>query len=292
MTEEISSQPNETKTQTSEPVKKKEWYTSCWGIIIVILILPFFLIWFIWAKTKWKTLWKVLSTVAIALIIVIIAVSGSKNTNKAPVITLTSPDNNATIQALEVEVKGKVDPTTSTLKINDKGIHYNNDGTFDEKVSLNEGKNTIKVVATYGSQTTEVDREVTVKTKVKKALSDIVGSDNIEKVGIENSDTSLGEPSGMKDIFLTYKTKAAGKTTFLHECTNIFHNEFNADNSIYLVCLTPRGEATDNYGKTTLSDWAFVKMSRPTNDKIDYTNFDWTKLPTIADQYTEKVKID
>ena len=42
------------------------WYKKWWGVLIVVfLILPFFLIWQVWAKTKWNNVAKVLVTLAI-----------------------------------------------------------------------------------------------------------------------------------------------------------------------------------------------------------------------------------
>lgn len=134
-------------------------------------------------------------------------------------------------------------------------------------------------------------KPLTLEEKVRLTLTNVVGNENIEKVEVLDSDPSAGDPAGTKTVYLTYKTKAAGRSTFLHECIDIFQNEFAVDGIIYLVGLHPKGEITDIYGKTTSSEWAYIRMSRPTNDKIDYANFDYKKLPIIADQYTEKVTI-
>ena len=52
----------------------KEWYKNWWGIILAILFLPFFAIWFIWAKTNWNKTIKAVVTFLV-LIISIIAIS-------------------------------------------------------------------------------------------------------------------------------------------------------------------------------------------------------------------------
>jgi hypothetical protein len=46
----------------------KPWYKKWWGIIIAIVILPYFLLWFIWAKTKWVLPLKTVSTVALVML--------------------------------------------------------------------------------------------------------------------------------------------------------------------------------------------------------------------------------
>jgi len=59
-----------TKKEKKEDAKKVEvvWYKTWWGVLIVIfLILPFFLIWQVWAKTNWSKGAKIGTTIAIAL---------------------------------------------------------------------------------------------------------------------------------------------------------------------------------------------------------------------------------
>lgn len=45
---------------TAQP---KPWYKKWWGVIIAILLLPYFLLWFVWAKTKWTRFVKVGATI-------------------------------------------------------------------------------------------------------------------------------------------------------------------------------------------------------------------------------------
>jgi predicted DNA-binding antitoxin AbrB/MazE fold protein len=152
---------------------KKKWYKTWWGIIFLILVWPGTLIWLIWAKTKWKTFYKGLATGGIVLFFIIVLASmggSSTNTNtqknvsdtdKDPVITLTNPKGDATVQSGEIEVKGTLTPTISNLYINDEGIYYNNDGTFNKKISLKEGKNVIKIKATNSGKNKEITLNVT-----------------------------------------------------------------------------------------------------------------------------------
>lgn len=55
---------------------KKQWYQTPGGIIAFILFLPFFVVWYIWAKSKINVAWKVIIT-AIVGIIFISALAGS-----------------------------------------------------------------------------------------------------------------------------------------------------------------------------------------------------------------------
>ncbi len=61
--------------------QQKEWFKNWWGIIIAILFLPFFAIWFVWAKTNWNKAVKVIATFVI-MIISVIAISSEDSETK------------------------------------------------------------------------------------------------------------------------------------------------------------------------------------------------------------------
>ena len=46
---------------------KKPWYRHWWGVILAICIWPFLLLWYAWAKAKWKKPVKIVVTVAVIL---------------------------------------------------------------------------------------------------------------------------------------------------------------------------------------------------------------------------------
>ena len=48
---------------------RRPWYKTWWGVVIAILLLPYFLAWFIWARTRWSTWTKAGTTVALVLVI-------------------------------------------------------------------------------------------------------------------------------------------------------------------------------------------------------------------------------
>jgi len=55
---------------------KKEWYLTWWGILLAILFLPFFGVWYVWAKTSWKPVIKGVVTGVIVIFILIAMLSG------------------------------------------------------------------------------------------------------------------------------------------------------------------------------------------------------------------------
>jgi hypothetical protein len=99
------------------------------------------------------------------LIIIALIALGNKYTSKLPVITLTSPENNITIQKMEIEVKGKVEPVNSEVTVNGEEVKVNkNDGSFSTKLEqLSVGETKIVVVATSGSRQSVVTRVITRK---------------------------------------------------------------------------------------------------------------------------------
>lgn len=57
--------------------QKKEWYTNWWGVLIAILLLPYFLLYLMWAKTNWNKWVKIVLT-----FLVVIATFGAMSDDK------------------------------------------------------------------------------------------------------------------------------------------------------------------------------------------------------------------
>ena len=85
--------------------QKKEWYKSGWGLVIAILLLPYFLLWYMWAKTSWSKGVKIAITIVFAFIN-IVALAGDESTQEK---TATAPEKQ------QVEI-AKVEETASTQK--------------------------------------------------------------------------------------------------------------------------------------------------------------------------------
>ena len=61
--------------------RKKEWYKHWWGVIIAFLLLPFLVIWYAWARSKWTKNEKIGATVvAVVFIIAALAVAPQSDT--------------------------------------------------------------------------------------------------------------------------------------------------------------------------------------------------------------------
>lgn len=72
-----------------------------------------------------------------------------------PSLILSSPNNNSVVKEDQIELIGKTDPE-ATLFINDQAVSVTENGSFDVKVPLQPGINslTIKAVNKYKRQTT------------------------------------------------------------------------------------------------------------------------------------------
>lgn len=65
----------------------------------------------------------------------------------APNLQVNSPENNSVTTNQEVRVTGKTDPE-AVLTINDEAISVNEDGNFEQNISLQPGINTLRIVST------------------------------------------------------------------------------------------------------------------------------------------------
>jgi len=61
----------------------KKWYKKWWGILIIIMLLPFVTIWYIWKKTNWNKSVKIILTILIILFVVIVSDSNNKTIEQA-----------------------------------------------------------------------------------------------------------------------------------------------------------------------------------------------------------------
>lgn len=89
---------NETVTPEKEKPTKKVWYKTGWGIVAVILLLPFFAIWYVWAKTNWSKKTKWIATGAITLF-VIFSMALSGGTPPSTTTTSNQPNDKQALTA-------------------------------------------------------------------------------------------------------------------------------------------------------------------------------------------------
>jgi len=106
------------------------------------------------------------SILALSLIFVVIAgflVFQYRAAVFNPGLSIDSPKENATLNSLVIDVKGKTD-SASTLLIDNKEVPINSDGTFQKKITVFPGESVIsfRVENKFGRVTT-VNRKVIIK---------------------------------------------------------------------------------------------------------------------------------
>lgn len=94
--------------------QKKEWYKNWWGALIVIIILPIFAIWYIWAKTKWSSKAKWITTI-IVIILSMGALGSTEKTEQKPAIE-EAKNNTAVVDTQEIKSAGTTNPEEKPIE--------------------------------------------------------------------------------------------------------------------------------------------------------------------------------
>jgi len=142
-------------------VNNKPWYSKWWGVILAILIWPFFLLWFIWGKSSKGKIFKLATTIGVVILALIVFGALLANTpkpasnvsNKQP-LSLTSLNTKvasllaaATTRTEQQMSTGQSDATQSNplssgsafetwRKIVEKTTDSNTDNAYNQAVAL------------------------------------------------------------------------------------------------------------------------------------------------------------
>lgn len=126
---------------------QKEWYKKWWGVILAILILPFFAAWYIWVKTSWPKAIKVVLTIALGLITFAAAIGSKGATPVADTTTQQIPTKSAPVATPPAESKPEEPKVPAEYKsaLAQAGtyaneMHLSKKGVYDQLVSAYGGK--------------------------------------------------------------------------------------------------------------------------------------------------------
>ena len=131
-----------------------------WILVVIILIkilgfwgfIGVFLIgggaWWLWMKSKFKKKRKIIITSVVSGIL-LLALLSNMYINRSPSIKILSPEDNTSVQAESILIKGKISPSDSSLTINGADVKTES-GAFDYDFRLNKSKeeNKITLIAT------------------------------------------------------------------------------------------------------------------------------------------------
>lgn len=115
------------------------------AIAIWYISIPAVIIWYVWQKTKLDKKFKIGITI-LCIVISIATLAYLEYLNRTPVLTLVAPEDNTSIQAKAIKIKGSVDPKDSIIKVNDTIVQVN-DGAFEYDAELLEETNNFIITA-------------------------------------------------------------------------------------------------------------------------------------------------
>jgi len=112
----------EQKTEAPEvkdatPSKAKtEWYKTGFGIVVAIVILPFFGIWWIWARSKMNKIAKLVLTGLISLFVIIVMISGGSSSTTTPTTSNGSVKTNTPAQKVVYDIPSYMGKNADEVK--------------------------------------------------------------------------------------------------------------------------------------------------------------------------------
>jgi hypothetical protein len=103
--------------------KQLNWSRTWWGILVIIFFLPVFIVWYVWAKTKWTENIKIIAStgVVIAYIIILAVASSSSSatittSSKTALPSTISTSKTATSSAQKPAVSTATPPQSQTIQ--------------------------------------------------------------------------------------------------------------------------------------------------------------------------------
>ena len=149
----------ETKIEMKARYKKIKYWYFFWIAIAFIsiwwlhLTIPIIIIWYVWKKTKLDKKKKWIAT-GLAFFLLITMSSIKYYTGRTPTITITEPENNFSIQADNIIIRGIVTPKKSKLTINSNPVPIEN-GFFVYNAELTKEDNNFVFIATNNKNKNE-----------------------------------------------------------------------------------------------------------------------------------------
>lgn len=199
---------NATEIATS---KKQEWYQKPWGVVVAILILPFFVVWYAWAKSSWSKNIKIGATAGM-LLLVAIALNTSPDT-----ATVTQPSANQQNQPQQTTAQQQNNEPPQPKPVTPKVYKGSGDDVVTIQKPGGDGAAIVKfecpactsntVVETNGAESLLVN---TIGSYSGSHLIDIESGSTTSKVTI----TAVGSwklTVGGLDMAVQVKDKASGK---------------------------------------------------------------------------------
>lgn len=239
---------------------QKPFYKKWWGVIIIILFLPFFAIWYVWAKTKWNAFVKGLATLGIILITFIALGSGGSENNNS--------NNAGSSQQSQQQTSNTASQETNS----------------DQSAQVTE---------TPAQNNTPA--QPTDQPSLEKSLTDLIGKSSgmsYKNMEVDKSDST--RPKDTQFINVGVNVESFLNKDFLLKQTGslsarIFQAVYNVPAmKAYDITVSYYGGTTDRYGNKSSSVVLTYSMDKSTFGKINWQNFDPTTLCDFLNQEAVK----
>lgn len=165
-----------------------------------------------------------------------------------------------------------------------------NNPILTEKISI------INTPTTKPMVTPLPTKPLTLEEKIKSILPESMSEVIIDIEDAQDFQT-FASINGMKDITIyanhtgTYWNVQMMKEATWMEASNIIQKIFPLDSTIHGVIIMNEIPVTTAYGKKDKDALTTISISRDIFNKIEFNNFDYKNIPTIADSYVENHNI-
>ncbi|MFZ2226487.1 MAG: hypothetical protein WA064_03455 [Candidatus Moraniibacteriota bacterium] len=282
-------------TKKTEPMVRQSFWTFLSVILVLLFLSPAIIIfWYISVplilsiiaflitrKTKLNRKNKILIVTASFIIPVLIGILYNNALNRKPVITVSEPQNNSTVQVYKIIVKGKVEPKDAELKI-DNHLVSTDDGKFSYEMLLLMEKNSITIDAKNGSsnESTKLIVNRTFTDEEKVAIENKRKEDESRKMAIAEQaerDRVVSEAQAEKDRIaqekillaeeIAYEKTKAGRIHTKHldwskeDCERLANNKIWIGMSYDMLVELwgkPNYATPSNYGNGTTWQWCWT----------------------------------
>lgn len=171
------------------------------------------------------------------------------------------------------------------------GIHF---GITRINTSAKFGKTVSTASSKASSNTDTFQNGVITKSTVKTVLSKADGTNILDVNSKDFKKIDIGDDGKGKVITVVFKPQALDETDVAQKAANTLIADcaiLSKSKSVDCVYVELDEDFEDNYGKSTEEQAVWIKYTRDTMNKIDYTNLqsevygDYTKAYDIADNY-------
>jgi hypothetical protein len=194
--------------------------------------------------------------------------AGGKDTTSNPKLAVSSPSQSTTVTSDTFEVKGKVTPANSEVTVNGEGVTPDDDGSFGTLLTLDLGKNEIKITAAKGSKQAEYSQVVTRKLSEKESAA--------RKAAEEAAEEAAAKKKAAEEAAAKKRAAEAAKNATIGDTVRVGDAEWTVTNARRAKVL--RQEGFGSCGDTKQGNFVIVGF-RFTNQSNEAVTLDTISLP-------------